>query len=344
VNTVKVLIVDDSAVMRSFLRDVLSSDPRLEIAGVAANAAEARLKIKETSPDVLTLDVEMPGMDGIGLLELVMRLRPTPCVMVSSLTQRGTETTLRALDAGAVDFVAKPLSDLEQSWQEFTRDVIEKVKAAATAFVPWENTGVTPQLGGAAVVKGRIATIGGSTGSVPVLQEIFKALPPDAPPVVAALHMPGGFTAQFARRLDGLCAISVVEVEDGLTLLPGHAYVAQGGSHLTIERQADAYVGRVERGPRVNGHVPSVDVLFESVARSAGAMATGLILSGMGRDGARGLKLMRDSGALTGAQDEASSLIYGMPKAAKEEGAVMEELPLAKLAAFLMRNPKVSQT
>lgn len=335
---IRVLVIDDSAVIRSFLRDVLTSDSGIEVIGVAADANDARAKIKELQPDVLTLDVEMPGMDGLTFLEHVMRLRPMPVLMVSSLTQRGAETTLRALDAGAVDFVAKPLSDAEQSWQDFTADVIGKVRAAAPALVPWDNTGVLAQTASRASAPGDLIAIGGSTGSVPVIQGILKALPAESPPVVVAVHMPTRFTAQFAERLDGICAIAVAEAGDGEELLPGHAYIAPGGAHLTLRREGQRLFTRIEQGPRVNGHTPSVDVLFESVANVAGNRATGLVLSGMGRDGALGLLAMRQSGALTGCQDEGSCLIYGMPKAAKDAGAVMSEVPMSKLAAFVMRN------
>lgn len=337
--TVRVLIVDDSAMMRSFLREVLSGDPEIEVVGVASDPFSARQKIKVLNPTVITLDIEMPGMDGLIFLEHLMRLRPMPVVMVSSLTQRGAATTLRALEIGAVDFVAKPVQALETGWPDFRAEIIEKVKTASAAYVPYEVPPThhldMPQ--GASGPR-KIVALGGSTGSVAVFQHIIGAMPADGPAMVLAVHMPAQFTQQFATRLDGLCAMTVVEAEDRMPIETGHAYVARGDRHLTIGRGTAGYECRLENGPRVNGHVPSVDVLFESVASTVGRAAIGVILTGMGKDGAIGLKAMRDAGALTACQNEATSLIYGMPGAAVAVGAVRDELSLADIPEYILRN------
>jgi two-component system, chemotaxis family, protein-glutamate methylesterase/glutaminase len=334
---VRVLVVDDSAVMRSFLRDVLSSDSAIEVVGVAADADAARRLIKLHKPDVVTLDIEMPGMDGVTFLEHMMRMWPRPVIMVSSLSQRGATITLRALEMGAVDFVAKPRGDQEQNWQDFTAEIILKVKNAASAHVPL----VLPEL---KKLKSRnqqtgtwkLVLLGGSTGAVPVVQSILQAVPLDSPPILIALHMPPRFTRQFAERLDGLCAIKVQEAGNAMAIEPGNAYVAPGDSHMTVRKRGQGYACRLESGPRVNGHIPSVDVLFESAARAAGADAVGIILTGMGRDGATGLKAMKDVNAVTACQNENTSLIFGMPKVAFQEGAVRDQLPVGDIATYIM--------
>lgn len=339
---VRVLIVDDSAMMRSFLREVLAGDPAIEVVGVAPDPFLARQKIKDLNPSVITLDIEMPGMDGLTFLEHLMRLRPMPVVMVSSLTQRGAAATLKALEIGAVDFVAKPSGDVETGWPDFGAEIIAKVKTAAAAFVPYDIPPVRHlTLPRGAGSPSRLVALGGSTGSVAVFQHIVSAMPADGPAMVVAVHMPAQFTKQFAARLDDMCAMMVSEAEDGMPVAAGQALVAPGDRHLTVRRGAHGYVCKLENGPRVNGHVPSIDVLFESVARAAGSDSLGIILTGMGRDGAVGLKAMRDVGALTACQDEATSLIYGMPGAAMAEGAVCEELPLSAIPSHILRNAGV---
>jgi two-component system chemotaxis response regulator CheB len=335
----RVLIVDDSAMMRSFLREVLAGDPAIEVVGVARDPFSARQKIKDLNPSVITLDVEMPGMDGLTFLEHLMRLRPMPVVMVSSMTQRGAATTLRALEIGAVDFVAKPSEGLETGWPDFAAEIIAKVKTAAAAFVPYEippthHLDMPPKEGG----PHRLVALGGSTGSVAVFQHIIGAMPADGPAMLVAVHMPVQFTKQFAARLDDLCAMKVSEAADAMPVAIGHVLVAPGDRHLTVKRTTSGYMCKLENGPRVNGHLPSVDVLFESVARAAGANGLGIILTGMGKDGAIGLRAMRDAGALTACQDQATSLIYGMPGAAVAEGAVGQELPLSSIPAYILRN------
>ena len=340
----RVLIVDDSAMMRSFLREVLAGDPEIEVVGMAPDPFLARQKIKDLNPSVITLDIEMPGMDGLTFLEHLMRLRPMPVVMVSSLTQRGAAATLRALEIGAVDFVAKPSADLETGWPDFRAEIIAKVKTAAAAFVPYD----IPPARHLTLPRGssgpsRLVALGGSTGSVAVFQHIIGAMPADGPAMVVAVHMPAQFTKQFAARLNDVCAMTVTEATDAMPLVTGHVMVAPGDRHLTVKRVAAGYVCKLENGPRVNGHVPSVDVLFESVAREAGPDGLGIILTGMGRDGAVGLKAMRDAGALTACQDEATSLIYGMPGAAVVEGAVCQELPLSGIPAYILRNASIQR-
>ena len=336
---VRVLIIDDSAVMRSFLADALGGDPGIEVVGSAPDPAVARQKIKALNPDVITLDIEMPGMDGLTFLDHLMRLRPMPVVMVSSLTQSGAAATLRALELGAADFVAKPLHGAEAAWPEFTAAIAEKVKRAARSRAPLALPPPVrlPPLGSAAMA-GRVIVLGGSTGAVAALQHILSAMPEDAPAMAAAVHMPAQFTRQFAARLDGLCSMRVLEAAEGLPLERGHVYLAPGDRHMTIARHGPGHCCRLEDGPKVSGHRPSVDVLFESVARSAASHGLGIILTGMGRDGAIGLRAMRGAGALTACQDEATSLIYGMPGAAVAADAVEAELPLPDIAAFILRH------
>lgn len=341
---VRVLIVDDSAMMRSFLREVLSGDPDIEVVGVASDPFSARQKIKLLNPTVITLDIEMPGMDGLTFLEHLMRLRPMPVVMVSSITQRGASATLRALEIGAIDFVAKPSKMPDTDWQEFRSEIVAKVKNAATALVPFDVP-EAPALAQSAGTRqpNKIVALGGSTGSVAVLQHIIGAMPSDAPAIVAAVHMPAQFTRQFAARLNGLCAMAVGEAGDDMPIEAGHVYVAPGDRHLTIKRIGAGFRCKLEAGPRVNGHVPSVDVLFESVAGAAGRNAIGIILTGMGKDGAVGLRAMREAGALTACQDAATSLIYGMPGAAVAAGAVQDELPLSAIPEYILRNAAISR-
>lgn len=330
---VRVLVVDDSATMRSLIAAVLRRDPEIEVVGTAEDPLDARAKIKALNPDVLTLDVEMPNMNGLEFLEKIMRLRPMPVVMVSTLTQAGTDVTLAALEIGAVDAVAKPAVGVPAT--EAFADLAEKVKSAARARVrPLEPRTVQAHEGAYHADPQHILAIGSSTGGVEALLTIISAFPADCPATVITQHMPATFTRSFAARLDKSTAASVTEAVDGAVLKPGHVYVAPGGAyHLTVS------AGRcrlVEADP-VNGHRPSVDVLFDSVAR-AGRPMTGAILTGMGRDGARGLLTMRSAGARTFGQDEASCVVYGMPKAAYEAGAVERQLPLGRMATAILES------
>ena len=333
----KVLIVDDSALVRQMLTEMLSADPDLEVVGVAADPFAAREKIKALNPDVITLDVEMPRMDGVTFLENLMRLRPTPVVMVSSLTQKGAEVTLRALELGAVDFVAKPKIDISGTLKQYADELIAKVKMAAGANVNRRMgasmSNVAPKLSADAVLPSqqrsrsllrtteKIIAIGASTGGIEALRELLSMLPPDAPAIVVSQHIPAAFSKPFADRLDKGCAMKVFHAEDGQYIVPGHVYVAPGDHHLMIDRDGARYVCRLSDGPAVNRHRPSVDVMFRSVAQKVGPNAIGVILTGMGDDGARGLKEMLDAGAHTVAQDEASSVVWGMPGSAVKLGA-----------------------
>ncbi len=352
----KVLIVDDSALVRQLLTEMLHGDADLEVVGTAADPFAAREKIKLLNPDVITLDVEMPRMDGVTFLENLMRLRPTPVVMVSSLTQKGAEVTLRALELGAVDFVSKPTVDLAGTLHQYAGELIAKVKMAAGANVNRRigtavkalATAVPPKLSADAVLPTqarsggmlrtteRIIAIGASTGGTEALREVLCALPPDAPAVVISQHIPAAFSKPFAERLDKVSAMKVFHAEDGQYILPGHAYVAPGDKHLLVERDGARYLCRLSNGPPVNRHRPSVDVMFRSVAQKVGPNAVGVILTGMGDDGARGLKEMLDAGAHTLAQDEASSVVWGMPGSAVKLGACQRVEPLSKIAQIML--------
>jgi two-component system chemotaxis response regulator CheB len=344
---IRVLIVDDSALVRNVLTEILAADPGIEVVGTAPDPYVAREKIKALNPDVLTLDVEMPRMDGITFLGNLMRLRPMPVVMVSTLTEKGAETTLEALALGAVDFVAKPREDVSGRLGDYAEEIIGKVKAAARASVralardasPAAATGKPAKAAaGAGRAAERLIAIGSSTGGTEAVKDILVHLPPDAPGIVIAQHIPPGFSAAFARRLDDLTALTVCEAVDRQPILTGHAYVAPGGRHLHVERESSRYLCRVTDDAPVNLHKPSVDVLFHSVAKCAGDRAVGAILTGMGNDGAKGLKAMREAGATTIAQDQATSVVWGMPGEAVKLGAVAAVLPLWKIADALMGN------
>ncbi|WP_292038914.1 MULTISPECIES: chemotaxis response regulator protein-glutamate methylesterase [unclassified Brevundimonas] len=332
-NRVKVLVVDDSATMRSLIAAVLRRDPGIEVVGTAEDPLDARAKIKQLNPDVITLDVEMPNMNGLEFLEKIMRLRPMPVVMVSTLTQAGTDVTLAALEIGAVDAVAKPAVGVPAA--EAFADLAEKVKSAARARVrPLEQRQVQGHEGSYHADPHHILAIGSSTGGVEALLTILQGFPADCPATVITQHMPATFTRSFAARLDKMTPAHVSEAVDGAILKPGHIYLAPGGAyHLTVTGGRC----RLVASDPVNGHRPSVDVLFESVARSGRPM-TGAILTGMGKDGARGLLAMREAGAQTFGQDEASCVVYGMPKAAYELGAVQRQMPLARLAPALLES------
>ncbi len=340
---IRVLIVDDSAAIRQLLSHILSSDPSIEVVGVAADPFFARDKIISLKPDVLTLDVEMPRMDGLTFLEKLMRGHPMPVVMVSSLTQRGTDITFRALELGAVDFFPKPTIDTLNGVENGAREIIEKVKAAAGARVtrPATRSESSPS-----VVKRSLDTasyrlthqliaIGASTGGTEAIREVLTALPADSPGIVIVQHMPPGFTASFADRLDGLCAIRVKEACDGDRVLPGHALIAPGSYHTSVERSGAEYRVRVRMGEPVNHHRPSVDVLFDSCAEQVSRNTVAAILTGMGDDGARGLQRLRGVGARTVAQDEQTCVVFGMPKEAIARGGAEYVLPLPKIARKL---------
>lgn len=345
---IRVLIVDDSALVRSILSDMLAKDPAIEVVGVAGDAHIARDKIKRLNPDVITLDIEMPKMDGLTFLQNLMRLRPMPVVMVSSLTDHGAEVTLDALALGAVDYLPKPKIDIAATLGDYAEELIAKIKVAARASVraldPHRISVTRPRVTpGQTAVKiaralrttERVVAMGASTGGTEAIKAVLTALPPDSPGVLIAQHIPKAFSASFARRMNECSALTVVEAENGQQVLAGHVYIAPGDRHLTLVRDGARYVCRLEDGAPVNRHKPSVDVLFQSVARSAGANAIGVILTGMGRDGARGLKDMHDAGARTIAQDEATSVVWGMPGEAVALGAVDQVVRIEDVAGAI---------
>ncbi len=344
--TVRVLIVDDSALIRQMLTSILSSDPEIEVIGSAPDPLVARQKIKSLNPDVITLDVEMPKMDGLSFLEKIMRLRPMPVVMVSTLTQKGADTTIEALEIGAVDFVGKPTMDVQAGMEGLKEELITKVKTAARARVQARADGPTKvrqaRPGPGYMSTDKITAIGSSTGGVEALRAVLTAMPPDSPAILITQHMPGQFTGRFAERLNGQAAVKIKEAVDGERVIPGHVYIAPGDKHLKLARSGGNYMCKVEDGPLVSGHKPSVDVLFQSVAETAGPNSIGVILTGMGKDGAKGMLEMRNAGAVTLGQDEATSLVYGMPKAAKLAGAVQHEMALSKIADEILKHCKGS--
>jgi two-component system chemotaxis response regulator CheB len=336
--TVRVLVVDDSATMRGLIRAALERDPEVAVIGQAADPLEARQAIKALNPDVITLDVEMPNMNGIEFLERIMRLRPMPVIMVSSQTTSGGDATIRALEAGAVDCVAQPLRGFDEAFG----DLPAIVKMAAGAFVRRgasrgaEARSSAPQTPSNYVHDGRIVAIGASTGGVEALIAVLSEFPINCPPTVITQHMPANFTRSLAQRLDRICAPSVSEAVDGMMLEQGHVYLAPGGeAHLEVAGSRRPHC-RLRPGDVVNGHRPSVDVLFASVGKAVGERGVGVILTGMGRDGAAGLLEMRKAGARTLGQNEASSVIYGMPRVAFECGAVEKQLPLARLGREIL--------
>ncbi|PPQ26230.1 protein-glutamate methylesterase/protein-glutamine glutaminase [Rhodopila globiformis] len=334
----RVLIVDDSALARRMLSHVLGSDPSIEVVGAAPDPYVARDMIKTLNPDVVTLDVEMPRMDGLAFLEKIMTLHPMPVVMVSSLTQKGADVALRALEMGAVDYVAKPTIGIEDGLSAMSGEIVAKVKQAARAHVrplsgqPTQQVRIT----GTFASSERLIAVGASTGGVETLQRFLIPFPPDAPAILITQHMPPVFTERFASRLNDLCAVTVTQAEDGERVLPGHVYIAPGARHLELARSGANYVCRLTDAALVSGHRPSVDVLFRSVARAAGANAVGIILTGMGNDGAAGLLEMRRAGASTVGQEEASCVIYGMPKAAFECGATEIEMPVERMPSHVL--------
>ncbi|MEW5967790.1 MAG: chemotaxis response regulator protein-glutamate methylesterase [Pseudomonadota bacterium] len=335
---IKVLIVDDSALIRSVMKEIVGSQPDMEVVGVAPDPLVARELIKQTNPDVLTLDVEMPKMDGLDFLERLMRLRPMPVVMVSSLTERGSEITMRALELGAVDFVTKPKLDIQSGMRDFTDLIADKIRAAAVANIkprtPAQQQAAATRLAevrNAFSTSEKLIIIGASTGGTEAIKDFLVQLPPDSPGVLITQHMPPGFTHSFANRLDKLCRISVKESEGDERVLPGHAYLAPGHSHLLLVRSGANYMTKLDQGPPVNRHRPSVDVLFRSAAAAAGRNAVGVILTGMGRDGAAGMLEMKNAGAYNLAQDEATCVVFGMPKEAIAIGATHEVAPLHEL-------------
>lgn len=350
---IRVVVVDDSALVRSLLAEIINRQHDMQCVGAAADPLAAREMIRELDPDVITLDVEMPRMDGLEFLSRLMRLRPMPVVMVSTLTEQGADITLRALELGAIDFVAKPRIGVSQGLNELASDIVDKIRVAAAAQIRRLATAPTansaPAVNSAAGVShGRpsgplprvstekIICIGASTGGTEAVREVLVPMPADAPAIVITQHMPPGFTTSFANRLDSLCKIRVAEARDGERILPGHAYIAPGGRHLRIERSGSNYVAVVEDTEPVNRHRPSVEVLFKSAARVIGPNAIGIMLTGMGADGASAMREMKDAGSYNYVQDEASCVVFGMPRMAIQHGAAHEVLPLNQIAPAVL--------
>jgi two-component system, chemotaxis family, protein-glutamate methylesterase/glutaminase len=338
---IRCLVVDDSALVRQMLTEFLNSDGDIEVVGWAPDPYVAREKIKELNPDVMTLDIEMPRMDGLSFLEKVMSLRPMPVVLVSSLTQKGADAAIRALELGAVDYVGKPLIGVKEGFEALRGELVEKVKSAARAKVKAFDR--QRQSARAPIAfdhrlssEGRVVAVGASTGGVEALYALITSLPANAPGMLVTQHMPAGFTSSFAGRLNEHSAMTVSEAKDGDRVLPGHVFIAPGNLHLALVRNGANYRCAIRDGERVSGHRPSVDVLFRSFAEAASGNAAGVILTGMGNDGAKGLLEMRKAGAFTIGQDESSSLIYGMPKAAKQAGGVVKEMDLTKIGQELL--------
>ncbi|MGE8441151.1 MAG: protein-glutamate methylesterase/protein-glutamine glutaminase [Comamonas testosteroni] len=356
---IRVIVVDDSALVRSLLAEIINRQHDMECIGSANDPLIAREMIRDLNPDVITLDVEMPRMDGIDFLGRLMRLRPMPVVMISTLTERGAEVTMRALELGAIDFVAKPRVGVANGLQELASQIVDKIRVAAVAQVhrlPVVPHGVAaaasagagagakpaaPRAPAAPSLLGRISTekiiaIGASTGGTEAIREVLTHLPADCPAIVITQHMPPGFTTSFAARLNSLCQMTVKEATHGERLLPGHAYIAPGGKHFSITRSGANYVAVVDDAPPVNRHKPSVEVLFKSVAASAGRNAYGIMLTGMGADGATAMREMRDAGSYNLVQDESTCIVFGMPREAIAHGAADEVLPLPQIAHALL--------
>ncbi|MBE7637716.1 chemotaxis-specific protein-glutamate methyltransferase CheB [Sneathiella sp. P13V-1] len=338
---IKVLIVDDSALIRQMLTKMLTSDPSIDVVGTAPDPLTARTMIKQLNPDVLTLDIEMPRMDGLEFLEKIIALRPMPVVMISSLTQEGAEIALKALEIGAVDYIGKPTSDLQAGLTEKASEIISKVKTASRAKVhakrPSSPKPIESKTFQHFTTTEQIVCIGASTGGVEAIREVITALPANFPAVMITQHMPGTFTTSFANRLDGMSRISVCEAKQSQRVLPGHVYIAPGEQHLELARSGANYICKLTNDAPVSGHRPSVDVLMTSAAKVAGSNVIGVILTGMGRDGAEGMLHLRKAGAFTIGQDEASSVVYGMPRVAFETGGIELQVPLSQVASTLMK-------
>jgi two-component system chemotaxis response regulator CheB len=342
---IRVLVVDDSALVRSLLAGIINRQSDMECVGAANDPLIAREMIRELDPDVITLDIEMPRMDGIDFLGRLMRLRPMPVVMISTLTERGAEVTMKALELGAVDFVSKPRMGVVDGLAELSTQIVEKIRVAASAHIKrTKPAAVSAQEATerpAMTLAGRISTeklvfIGASTGGTEAIKEVLMQLPADFPAIAITQHMPPGFTTSFAARLHSLCRIAVREAVHGERLLPGHAYLAPGGMQFRVDRSGANYVAVVEDGEPVNRHKPSVEVLFKSAAKVAGRNAFGIMLTGMGNDGAKAMKEMKDAGSYNIVQDEASCVVFGMPREAIAHGAADEVLPLRDIARALI--------
>ena len=337
---IKVAIVDDSALVRSMLTQIVDSQPDMVSVGAAPDPIAAREMIRAQNPDVITLDVEMPRMDGLDFLEKLMRLRPTPVVMVSTLTERGAEVTLRALELGAIDFVSKPKVDVVKGLGDYAGEIADKIRVAARARVKRAGEGhaapAAPRLALRLSGTEKLILVGASTGGTEAIRELLAGFPPDIPGIVITQHMPAGFTRSFAQRLNDHCRLKVKEAEHNERILPGHVFIAPGDRHLEVARSGANYMTALSDGPPVNRHRPSVEVLFRSGVKSVGTNAIGVMLTGMGRDGASAMRELRDAGSYNFAQDEASCVVFGMPREAIAAGAVQEVAPLGDIARRVM--------
>jgi len=334
---IKVLVVDDSALIRSILAEIINSQSDLELVGAAPNAYVARDLVNQTAPDIITLDIEMPKMDGLTFLDKLMRARPTPVVMISTLTEQGADATLKALELGAVDFIAKPKLGIADGMQEYKQLILQKIRLAANAKVGRKQPSLKKKFKPLALkTTEKIIAIGASTGGTEAIKALLLPLPADSPGMVITQHMPPGFTTSFAKRLDSLCQINVSEAQGGERILPGHAYLAPGNLHLQVVRNGANYVIELNDKARVSGHKPSVDVMFHSLAESAGANVAAVLMTGMGKDGARGLLEIKNTGGYTLVQDEESCVVFGMPKEAIRLSAQTKIAPLHKLSSELV--------
>ena len=341
---IRVLVVDDSALVRELLTAGLAKDPELEVVGSAANPFIARDKIVELRPDVLTLDVEMPRMDGVDFLRRLMPQYPIPVIMVSALTQKGAQITLEALEAGAIDFVTKPSTDVARGLNQMLADLRQKIKMAAQVDLSaWKHRAVKREKTGPVVVRtalsestDKVIAIGASTGGTEAIRRVISAFPANMPGIVIVQHMPPGFTKHFSDNLNEICEMDVQEAKTGDRVMPGRVLIAPGGKHMTVRRSGGIYLVDCQEGENVNGHCPSVDVLFHSVARYVAGNAVGVILTGMGGDGAEGLLAMRQAGARTIAQDEATCVVFGMPKVAIDRGGVEKIGPLDSIPQMIV--------
>ncbi|MCW2474400.1 MULTISPECIES: chemotaxis response regulator protein-glutamate methylesterase [unclassified Symbiopectobacterium] len=343
---ITVLCVDDSALMRQIMTEIINSHPDMEVVATAPDPLVARDLIKKFNPQVLTLDVEMPRMDGLDFLEKLMRLRPMPVVMVSSLTGKGSEVTLRALELGALDFVTKPQLGIREGMLAYSEMIAEKIRMAAKARLPQRSASSEPTkiMQHMPILSSeKLIAIGASTGGTEAIRQVLQPLPATSPALLITQHMPPGFTKSFAERLNKLCQITVKEAEDGERVLPGHAYIAPGARHLELVKSGANYQVRLNDGPPVNRHRPSVDVLFRSVAQYAGRNAVGVILTGMGNDGAAGMLAMHQAGAYTLAQNEASCVVFGMPREAIATGGVDEVVDLSQVSQRMLAQISAGQ-
>lgn len=337
---IKVLIVDDSALIRAVLGEIIKQQPDMELVGAAADPYAARDLITRTQPDVLTLDVEMPRMDGLEFLERLMHGHPMPVLMLSSLTEAGADVTLRALELGAVDFFAKPKLNVQQSLNDYAAQIADKIRAVANAKVQRrlrQKSAPAARLQAQFSSSERVVLIGASTGGTEAIKTVLEQLPANCPGILITQHMPAGFTRSFAERLNRITDLTVKEAEGNERVLPGHVFIAPGNHHLKLMRSGANYMTALSDDPPVHRHRPAVDVLFHSAANAAGRNAVAVLLTGMGKDGADGMLAMRAAGAHTIGQDEASSIVYGMPREAFERGAVCEQLPLQAIAAAIVR-------